>query len=425
MVLAVADQVSTTQRLECLTQQRPVVGIVVAQEGLVQAPALVTTDDVHRLAVAGDFAQRVFVGVVHRGGAGHRRWVKSLHLVCTKAIFLEPDRQVHHVFVAGARVGCDEIGNEVLLLADFSRKPVEHLFELVIAADARLHHLGEWPLLGVLRGDLQVTAHMVLNQLLHILGRLHSQVVAQAGADQYLFDAFERPAPAVHPDQRRMVGIEVAADAGVDTAWFAAGGLDFGALAANAVHVRRGSAQVGDDASETADLVADVLNFADHRVLRAALDDAPLVFGDRAERTATKTAAHDVDAETDHLPGRNLGRTVEAAVLIRVNRVGTAGIRQIKNKVHFSRGERDRRRVDPHVPRGNAFAVRLHQRARVARIGLQVKHPVRMGVQHRVASDLLIGRQANHRALPRRHLEPGLGLQSRIRHEIERLHGEC
>ena len=67
-------------------------------------------------------------------------------------------------------------------------------------------------------------------------------------------------------DQRAVVGVQVLADAGVDAAGLAAGGLDLGALAAQAVHVGRGAAQVGDDAGEALDLVADVLDLADDRV---------------------------------------------------------------------------------------------------------------------------------------------------------------
>jgi hypothetical protein len=55
--------------------------------------------------------------------------------------------------------------------------------------------LDSGPLLGVLGRDLQVAAHVVLHQLLHVLGRLHGQVVAQAGADQDLLDALAARAP--------------------------------------------------------------------------------------------------------------------------------------------------------------------------------------------------------------------------------------
>ena len=66
---------------------------MVAQKGFVQAAAFVAADDVYGLAVARDFAQRVSVGVVHRRGGDHGRWVegfmpirltpKALHVVVT------------------------------------------------------------------------------------------------------------------------------------------------------------------------------------------------------------------------------------------------------------------------------------------------------------------------------------------------------
>ena len=61
----------------------------------------------------------VFVGVVHGGGGGHRRGVTRLHLVGTEAVFLQPQREVEHVFVRRAGVRGDEIQDQVLFLARF------------------------------------------------------------------------------------------------------------------------------------------------------------------------------------------------------------------------------------------------------------------------------------------------------------------
>jgi hypothetical protein len=46
VVFAIANQVSAPHRFKCLTQERPVVGIVVAQKGFVQAAALVAAHHV-------------------------------------------------------------------------------------------------------------------------------------------------------------------------------------------------------------------------------------------------------------------------------------------------------------------------------------------------------------------------------------------
>ena len=405
MLPAVAYQVGTPHRLEGLAQQGPVVRVVVAQKCLVQAPTLFAAHDVHRFALARDAAQRIPVAVVHRRRGGHRAGVKRLHLVGTKAIFFQPLRQVHHVFVAGARMGGDEIRDQELLLAGLGREPVKHLLELVVAADARFHHLVERAAFGMLRRDLQVTAYVVLHQFLHILGALQREVITQSGADQYLLDALEAACPAVHVDQRGVVGVEVGADAGVDTTRLAAGGLDLRALAADAVHVGGGAAQIADDAGEALDLVADVFHLADHAVLAAALDDAAFVLGDGAERAATKTATHDVHGEADHLPRWYLGRAIMAAQRVGIRRVRAARIRQVEHEIHLGRGERYWRRVDPHITRCVAFSMGLHQCTRVAGVGLQVQDPVGVGIQHGIGLDLLVTRQANHATVARWHLQ--------------------
>ncbi len=86
VVFAVADQVGAAHGFQGFAQEWPVVGVVVAEEGFVQAAAFVASDDVYGFRFAGDFAQRVFVGVVHRRGGGHGRWVEGLHLVGAEAV---------------------------------------------------------------------------------------------------------------------------------------------------------------------------------------------------------------------------------------------------------------------------------------------------------------------------------------------------
>ena len=47
----------------------------------------------------------------------------------------------------------------------------------------------------------------------------------------------------------------------------------------------------------------------------------------------------------------------------------------------------------------------LNQSARIAGVGLQVQHPIGVGVEHRISLDLLVAWQANDRAVARRHFE--------------------
>ena len=98
-----------------------------------------------------------------------------------------------------------------------------------------------------------------------------------------------------------------------------------------------------------------------------------------------------------------------AACLIGIGGVRAAGVRQVEHKVHLGGSQRDGRRRDPHIAGSCPLAVRLHQGPRIAGIGFQVQHAVGVGIEHRVALDLLKTGQSNHRALTRRNLELALG----------------
>ncbi len=349
-----------------------------------QPALLLALDDGHRVTLVGDLAQRVLARMVHGRGAGHRRRVEGLHLVGAETVALEPQGQVHHVFVGGARMRGDEVRNQVLLFPGFLGVLLEHPLELVIAADARLHHLVERTFLGVFRGDLQVAADVVGHQFLHVFRRLDRQVVAQAGSDQDLLHARQRAGTAIELDQRRVVGIQVRADAGEHARWLAARGFDFRALAGDAVHVRGRAAEVGNHPGKARHLVADLFDLANDRLFGAVLDDPSLVLGDRAEGAAAKAATHDVHRETDHVVGRDL--------FLAIRRVRDALVRHAEHVVHLFGGHRDGWRVEPDIH----LAMLLHQRAGVARVGFQVQHAVGVGVEHRVIANLFHRRQADH-----------------------------
>src|SRR5690606_41804476 len=156
------------------------------------------------------------------------------------------------------------------------------------------------------RRDLQVAANVVCDQFLYVLRVLYRQVVTQAGGNQDLLDAGAGARLARQRRQRRVIGIEVFADAGVHAAWLATGRLDLATLAGDAIHVGGRSAKVGNHAGKARHLVTNVFHFAQDRFFRTALDNAAFVFGDRTERTATETATHDVHRKADHLVGGNL-----------------------------------------------------------------------------------------------------------------------
>ena len=210
----------------------------------------------------------------------------------------------------------DEVGDQVLLLAGLLRIAVEQLLEAVVGAHSRLHHLRQRAVAQMLRGDLQIATDVVLREFAHVLGRLDREVIAHTRCDQHLLDAGQRARLAIQLDQRRMVGIEIGADARVDTGRTAAGALDLAALAGQAVHVGGRAAQIGDHAGKARHLCRGSSPISrSTECFRAALDDAALMLGDRAEGAAAEAAALDRDREADHLVGRDRGarRRTDAA----------------------------------------------------------------------------------------------------------------
>ncbi len=286
-------------------------------------------------------------------------------------------------------MGGDEVGDQVLLLARLFGVFVEQLLELVVAAHARLHHLGERPLLGVFRRDLEVAADVVLGQFLDIAGIFHRDVVTHAGGDEDLLDPLEVARLAIEVDGRAVVGVHVRADGGPDTGGATAGLLGFGALAAQLVHVGGGAAEIRDDAGKARHLVTDIFDFLEDRLFRAALDDAPFVLGDGAEGAAAKAAAHDVDRGLDHVERRDL--------LLAIGGVWHPLVGQAEYAVHLLGFEREGGRVDP----DDAIAVSLRQGAGTAGVGLVVQNARGVGVEHLVLFDPLIGGELDVGQLPR------------------------
>lgn len=238
----VANQMALAHGEQGFADHRPASGVVVAQQRLVQAATALALGNKHIATGAAHLVQRVFLRVIHGGGVGERRRVEVLHLIELEAVLFDPERQIDHVFIGGARVGGDKVGDQVLLLARLFGVFVEQLLELVVAAHARLHHLGERALLGVFRRNLEVAADVVLGQLLDIAGIFDRDVVTHTGGDQDLLDPLEVARLAIEVDGRAVVCVHMRADGGPDTGGTTAGLLGLGALAAQLVHVGGGAA---------------------------------------------------------------------------------------------------------------------------------------------------------------------------------------
>jgi hypothetical protein len=68
--------------------------------------------------------------------------------------------------------------------------------------------------------------------------------------------------------------------------------------------------------------------------------------------------------------------------------------RQLVHVIHVARGQRNGRRVQPHVE----VAVALHQRARIAGVALEMQDAIGVRVQHRIGRHRLERRHADHAA---------------------------
>ena len=183
---------------------------------------------------ARDAPQRVLARVVHRRRRRHRPRQERLDLIRAVAVLLQPQRELEHVLVGRAGMRRDEVRNQVLLLAGRLRKAVEELLELVVRADAGLHHLRQRPFADRLGRDLEIAARVVLRELLDVLGRLDRQVVANARGDQHLLDARQLARLAIEIDQRRVVRVQVRAHGRIDARRPPARRLDLAALARRA-----------------------------------------------------------------------------------------------------------------------------------------------------------------------------------------------
>ena len=187
-----------------------------------------------------------------------------------------------------------------------------------------------------------------------------------------------------------MVGGEVTANTRKHTTGFATSGFNFWAFTSQAVHVGCRAAQIGNNACEAFDLVANVFDFSKHRRFTSALNDATFMLGDGAKGTPTKTAPHDVDGKANHFPSRNFGSAIVRPIFIGITGVWATGIRKIKNRIHFCCCQRNGRWCDPNVACCMVFTMGLHQTARIAWIGLKMQHTIGVGVQHRVTFNLFV-----------------------------------
>ena len=191
----------------------------------------------------------------------------------------------------------------------------------------------------MLRGYLQIPPHMVLDQLLDITRIFHRQIIANTGGNQYLLDPFEISGLAVEGNGRGVIGIHMMANHRIDAGGPATTLFSLWIFTSQTIHIRRRPTQIGNHTSKARHLVTDLFNFTKNRLLGAALDDPPLMLGDRAKRTSTKAATHDIDRGLDHLVGRDL--------VFSIRRMRHSLIRQGEDTIHLRGRKWYSWRIDP------------------------------------------------------------------------------
>ena len=169
---------------------------------------------------------------------------------------------------------------------------------------------------------------------------IEQQVVAHAAAYETLLDAWQGIDGVVDVEQAAMAGVEVGAYLRMDATGASTLLADAFVAPAHPVHIRRGTAEVGEVALEVGHLYH-LLHLFQYALLRTAGDELALMGGDGAEGTAAKASAVDVDGVLDHIVGGD--------ALALVLGMGLAGVGQVEGGVEFLCGHRGIWRVDDDV----------------------------------------------------------------------------
>ena len=295
-----------------------IAGLVVLQQCTLQCLALGGLFHKHRLEGVG-----VKPGVEHTGAHGAGGGVEVLHLLRAHVVLIKVLGQIDRVLQGAARVAGHEVGHQILLFACLLAQLVKLILELVEGLDGRLAHVGKGVGGAVLRGDLQLSGHMVLHQLLEegIVRVSHQVVEPDAAADEHLFHARQLPHPAQNFKVVAVIHDHVGAGGGGKAV------LAAGAHAAQHLLAAGGEAEVCGGAAHIVDvaleirLVGHALGFLYDAVGAAAGDASALMQLDGAEIAAAEAAAVLDDGELHLADGRHTAHGL-------VDGVVAAGVRQ-------------------------------------------------------------------------------------------------
>ena len=330
---------------------------------------------------------RVDSGIISAGRRLERRRNEVLNLLRFDSVIAEIFGDGDHRFDRAARETGDQIRNEILFLTRRFGRVGEEFAKLLVIADLRLVHQAQNVVVDVFRRRFKMTADVMRRQLADELRRKVRQVGSDSGRDVNAFDAFGFARFFHQRTNRGMVGVEVRAkgraEAGRTDATFAKRAVFPG----HSAHIRRRSAQVGDDEIAPG-FLGERSDFLQNRRFAPVLNKFALVRRDRAERTAAETAAVALNRRANDVDRRN--RLV-------VRRVRLARVRQVVNGVHLLRREREGRRIDD----DRFVAVFLDERFRAVRVQVLVSELRHFDEAHfalvRVFLDLFEAREVRDR----------------------------
>ena len=249
------------------------------------------------------------------------------------------------------------------------------------------HHAQD--LIGhVLRRDLQLAGDVIAHQLLEKrIARVGQQIVEpDAAADKDLLDARQLPEFPQQGQVIRVVGDQVFAGGREQALSCRARAALQLLFAGGLAEIRRRAADVMDVALE-ARRMRHALGFPEDRLLRAGLDDPPLMERQRTEAARAEAAPAGGQAEFDLRDGRN-------AAKLFVRWVERAAVRKIVDMIHFLLRKRLLRRV---LDDKFMVAIRLDEPLGAEGVGVAVLDGKALGVDARIFLHIREGRERDGR----------------------------
>ena len=265
-----ADQIIAARLAKRFADDGEILLALELQQSALHRLVLRRTRDVDRLACA-----RVGAGVEHAGGKRAGSRIEVLHLLGLMADVAQVFRQLDCSLQIAARMAGNEIGHEILFLAQLFVDALVLFAEGVIDVSARLAHDGEYLRADMLRRNLELTADVVLAKLLEErIGLVrHDIVIAKTAANEDLLDLGQCANLTQQIDVIRVIDLKVRTGLGEQALACGAGAVFHLLFAARMPEIGRRAADVVDISLKAGHL-RDGLCFFEHGFVAAGGNDA-------------------------------------------------------------------------------------------------------------------------------------------------------